>query len=75
MSHFSLTQKMQGLVRPLIYVVIGYGIGGPQLLGLDHKEVKVRVGLEGHFAARGGTPTGVKIVVPPVPCFVAAPWL
>ncbi|CAN0368133.1 unnamed protein product, partial [Ectocarpus fasciculatus] len=41
LSRFSLTQKMQGLVRPLIYVVIGYGIGGPQLLGLDHKEIKV----------------------------------
>lgn len=40
---FSLTQKMQGLVRPLIYVVIGYGIGGPQLLGLSHKEMKVRL--------------------------------
>lgn len=34
---------MQGLVRPLVYVVIGYGIGGPQLLGLSHKEVKVRL--------------------------------
>ena len=42
LSRFSLTQKMQGLVRPLIYVVIGYGIGGPQLLGLSHKEIKVR---------------------------------
>lgn len=57
MAHFSLTQKMQGLVRPLIYVVIGYGIGGPQLLGLDHKEVKVRAGpggAGGHLRGEGG---------------------
>lgn len=39
---FSLSQKLQLMVRPLIYVVIGYGIGGPKLLGLDQKEIKVR---------------------------------
>lgn len=43
LSRFSLSQKMQGLVRPLIYVVIGYGVGGPQLLGLDDKELKVQL--------------------------------
>ncbi|CAB1098159.1 GT48 [Ectocarpus sp. CCAP 1310/34] len=35
------SNSWEGLVRPLIYVVIGYGVGGPQLLGLDHKELKV----------------------------------
>lgn len=41
-SRFSFTQKMQLLIKPLIYVVIGYGIGGPQLLGLNHKEMQVK---------------------------------
>lgn len=41
LARFSLTQKMQKLVRPLIYLVVGYGIGGPRLLSLKDHEIKV----------------------------------
>lgn len=49
MTRFTLTQKLQMMVRPLIYVVIGYGIGGPKLLGLDHNEIKVGVSYRTHL--------------------------
>lgn len=47
LTRFSLTQKMQGLMRPLIYVVIGYGVGGPMVLSLDHHEIKTVLNLVG----------------------------
>lgn len=50
-TRFTLTQKLQMMVRPLIYVVIGYGIGGPKLLGLDHNEIKVVMKLFGQGLA------------------------
>ncbi|CAM9094798.1 unnamed protein product [Ascophyllum nodosum] len=43
LSKFSLAQNMQLLVRPLTYLVIGYGIGGPQVLALDNDEKQARV--------------------------------
>ncbi|CAM9502379.1 unnamed protein product [Choristocarpus tenellus] len=39
-SKFSLGQKLQGLIKPMIYLMIGVGIGIPKIVELDSKEIR-----------------------------------
>ncbi|CAM9694747.1 unnamed protein product [Discosporangium mesarthrocarpum] len=38
-SKFSLSQKLQGVIKPMVYLMIGVGIGGPKVIDLDEDEI------------------------------------